>query len=133
MLGIGALLWGVFLFWPGSLFPSDLQIASGTGRSTYAIMAQIAPEWVWASAFTLHGSFLLLSIFVRVPPSAALLDAFNGAVLWATATLSCYLSHFHGWSTYQPPAAMGADAAMVFGSSWWLIRVWADKEHEASH
>ena len=75
MLGIGALLWGVFLFWPGALFPTDAQITAGAGRSTYALMAQIAPEWLWATAFTLHGSFLLLSAVFRVPPAAALIDA----------------------------------------------------------
>ena len=133
MLAMGALLWGCFLFWPGNLFPTELQMANGTGRSTYTIMAQLAPEWLWGAAFTTHGLFLLISIFFRVPPSAALIDAFNGAVLWATATISCYLSHFHGWATYQPPAAMGADAAMVLGSFWWLIRVWADKDYEARH
>jgi hypothetical protein len=133
MLGFGALLWGIFLLWPGELFPTDAQIAAHTGRTTYAIMAQIAPEWLWALAFTVHGAFLLLSIFVRVPPSAALIDAFNGAVLWLVATISCYAAHFNGWATYQPPAAMGADAAMAVGSLWWLIRVWADKDYEAKH
>lgn len=133
MLAMGALLWGLFLFWPGDLFPTEAQIITRTGRSTYALMAQMAPEWLWASAFTLHGSFLLLSIFYRVPPAAALLDAFNGCALWAAATISCYLAHFTSWATYQPPAAMGADAAMVLGSFWWLVRVWADRDYEASH
>jgi hypothetical protein len=108
-------------------------IANGVGRTTYALMAQIAPEWVWATAFAIHSVFLLASIFFRVPPAAALLDAFNGAALWTAATSACYLAHFHGWATYQPPAAMGADAAMVIASWWWLVRVWADKNYEASH
>ena len=133
MLGIGALLWGVFLFWPGELFPTAAQIVAGTGRSTYVLMSQIAPEWLWATAFVLHGSFLLLSSVFRVPPAAALLDAFNGAALWTTATMACYMAHFKGWATYQPPAAMGADVAMVLGSLWWLVRVWADKDYEAKH
>lgn len=132
MLALGALFWALFLAWPGALFPTEAQILAGTGRTTYALMA-VAPEWLWSLCFGIHGSFLLLSIFYRVPPAAALLDAFNGAALWTAATACCYIAHFHGWATYQPPAAMGADAAMVVGSWWWLVRVWADRDYEASH
>ena len=133
ILSMGAMLWALFLFWPGQLFPTAAQIADGQGRTTYALMAQIAPEILWALCFAAHGSFLAVSIFFRVPPAAALLDAFNGAVLWSAATTACYLAHFHGWATYQPPAAMGADAAMVIASWWWFVRVWADKNYEAQN
>ncbi len=132
MLGTGALLWGIFLAWPGALFPTAEQIAAGTGRTTYALMATF-PEWLWSVMFLLHGTFLLLSTFYKVPPAAALLDAFNGMILWVGATAACYISHFHSWATYQPPAAMGADLAMAMGSVWWLIRVLSDKDYEASH
>ena len=40
-LGISAILWGIFLGWPGDLFPTPDEIAMGKGRLTYAIMAQI--------------------------------------------------------------------------------------------
>lgn len=132
MLGTGALWWGIFLAWPGALFPTVEQIANGTGRTTYALMATF-PEWLWATLFMLHGMFLITSIFIKVPPAAALLDAFNGMLLWVCATAACYVSHFHGWETYQPPAAMGADLAMAMGSIWWFIRVCADKDYEAAH
>lgn len=132
MLAAGALFWSAFLFWPGQLFPNPAQIAAGTGRTTYALMA-FFPELMWATAFGLHGLFLLASVFWRVPPAAALLDAFNGSVLWTAATYMCYAAHFHGWATYQPPAAMGADLAMMLASWWWFIRVWADKNYESSH
>ena len=133
ILATGAMFWAMFLFWPGALFPTESMIANGVGRTTYALMAQIAPEWLWASCFMLHGAFLFVSIFFRVPPSAALIDAFNGAALWTAATASCYLAHFNNWATYQPPAAMGADAAMVLASWWWFVRVWADKNYEAQN
>ena len=132
MLAAGALFWSLFLFWPGDLFPTAAQIAEGNGRTTYALMA-FFPEWLWALSFGVHGAFLLLSVIYRVPPYAALLDAFNGAVLWSAATFMCYAAHFKGWVTYQPPAAMGADLAMVMASWWWFIRVWADKSYESSH
>lgn len=132
-LALGSIFWALFLFCSGALFPTPEQIVAGTGRQTYALMAQLAPEAVWAFAFLLHGIFLGASIFVKVPARAALLDAFNGAGLWSTATAACYMAHFQGWSTYQPPAAMGADLAMVLASWWWLVRVWADKLYEASH
>jgi len=133
MLAMGAILWSAFLMWPGSLFPTPAQIAAGTGRTIYSLMAEMAPEYCWAALFGIHGCFLLLSIFIKVPPLAALVDAFNGAALWSTATFACYASHFHGWATYQPPAAMSADLAMVFASWWWFVRVWADKNYEANH
>lgn len=132
MLAMGALFWAIFLAWPGALFPTAAQIAAGTGRTTYALMA-VFPEWLWAICFAIHGTFLIVSIFFKVPPESALLDAFNGAALWTAATSMCYLAHFKGWATYQPPAAMGADAAMCIGSWWWLVRVWADKNYEARH
>lgn len=133
LMGFGALLWSLFLFWPGDLFPSAEQLVAGTGRQTYAIMAVLAPEWLWGAAFALHGTFLLTSTIFKVPPYAALLDSFNGALLWMVATAACYVSHFNGWATYQPPAAMGADVAMVISSWWWFVRVLADKNYEACH
>lgn len=132
-LAIGAICWSIMLLWPGDLFPTAAQIAAGTGRTTYTLMAIIMPELLWAAAFGIHGIFLFISTFVRVPPAAAMLDAFNGAALWSTATAACFLSHFKGWATYQPPAAMGADLALALTSWWWFVRVWADKKYEADH
>lgn len=131
MLSTGALLWAVLLLWPGELFPTQAQMAAGTGRTTYALMT-FMPELAWAALFGLHGTFLGLSCFYKVPPWAALLDAFNGAALWTIATGCCYLSNFQGWATYQPPA-MGSDVVMCLTSWWWFVRVLADKNYEACH
>ncbi len=133
LLGWGAICWGLFLFWPGALFPTEAQIASGTGRTTYAVMAQLAPELLWAACFMLHGTFLIVSVYFKVPPTAAIIDAFNGAVLWISATAACFMAHFHGWASYHPPAAMGSDFVMAVGSFWWFLRVCADRDYEAKH
>ena len=46
VLAWGSILWAVFLWWPGDLFPNAAEIAAGKGRTTYALMAQIAPEHI---------------------------------------------------------------------------------------
>ena len=137
MLSMGALLWAAFLFWPYfldvQLFPTVPQIAGGTGRTTYAVMAQIADEWVWGLLFLLHGLFLIVGVFYKVPAGMALLDSFNGAALWTCATAACYMAHFKGWNIYLPPAAMGMDLAAVLASWWWFVRVLANSQHEAEN
>ncbi len=137
MLSLGALLWAAFLLWPYylgiQLFPNAEQIASGVGRTTYSVMAQIADAWIWATLFGLHGIFLFVSVFYKVHPGAALLDAFNGAAIWTCATAACYLAHFKGWGSFMPPAAMGMDVAAVFASWWWFVRVLANPRYEADN
>ena len=124
-LSIGAFLWSLFLFWPGDLFTP--------ARHTYFIMSQIATENTWATLFFIQGWFALYTIVSGVKNHVTLaLDAFLGCILWTSSTAACYMSHFTGWGSYQPPAAMSAEVILVFASWWHLIRYWAEEieEHE---
>ena len=127
VLAWGSILWAVFLWWPGSLFPNAAEIAAGEGRTTYALMAQIAPEHVWGFAFGLQGVVMLWAlIYARRNKVVFYVDAILGALLWTVATFACFAAHFHGWSTYQPPAAMSAEVVLTVLSWWHLVRYWAD-------
>ena len=122
-LAIGALLWSTLLFWPGDLFTP--------ARPTYFIMSQIASETSWATLFLIQGWIAMYTLLFKARNHVTLaLDAFLGCSLWTASTLACYLSHFHGWDTYQPPAAMSAEVILMFASWWHLVRYWAEENSE---
>ena len=136
-LAIGALTWALLLILPSlagqHLFPDPAHFVTGQGKLTYLVMAKIMPEQAWALMFAMHGLFLMVGVFYKVPPAANLLDAFNGAALWTTATASCFIAHFIGWPEHSTPAAMSMDFSAVLLSWWWFVRCLADPRHEADH
>lgn len=125
LLGMSSLAWAVMLMWPAAspLFPTLEQIKLGQGRTTYAIMALIAPEWQWASLFALQGVVALCAVLYNIRTRLVLwVEGILGCMLWTTATISCFVSHFRSWDTYNLPAAMAAELMLTVGAWWVLVR-----------
>lgn len=126
MLGIGAVFIGLGFLWPVSVFPTPEQLAIGAGRHTYALMAQIAPEWLWGVSFLLQGLLMLWSLILNYRNKVLLwLDACFGSVLWTVAIGACYLAYWNGFdhlATYRPPAIMGGEVAAAIASWWVFVR-----------
>jgi hypothetical protein len=132
ILGLSSLAWAIMLLWPGALFPTAAQITAGTGRTTYAIMAMAAGELYWATAFAVQGIVTLLAIVYDLRTRLVLwVEGILGCLLWTAATISCFVSHFRGWDTYQPPAAMAAELMLTVGAWWVLVRYKVEDEHGA--
>lgn len=130
-LAVGSIVWAALLLWPGRLFPSPEQLLVGCSaadgcRQTYAMMAYLASEEGWAAAFFFQGCVAIYTVLTGVRSRTTLaFDAFLGCILWTSTTLMCFFSHFKGWASYQPPAAMSADVMAALASWWHLIRFWA--------
>lgn len=125
---LGSLLWALFLLWPGDLFPTAAEIAAGQGRTTYALMAQVASETIWASLFLFQAAVMSWSLIFAVRNRFVFLaDALLGCILWTASTILCFVAHFKGWATYRPPAAMSAEVAMTFASWWHFVRYMFDE------
>lgn len=135
-IACGSMLWAIQLALPIQLFPTAEQIAAGGGRTTYTLMATIAPEWAWALAFMVHSVWAFYTLLTGVRNTVTLAcDGFLGCLLWTTSTLACFASHWPQhlpfWSAleeYPPPAAMSADLIMAFYAWWHMIRFWAEEE-----
>jgi hypothetical protein len=125
-LAIGAIFIGLGFCWPTQIFPTAEQIASGQGRHTYALMAQIAPEWAWALAFLAQGLIMAWSLLSGYRTKWLLwLDAAFGVVLWTAAIGACYLAYWRGFDRimdYRPPAIMGGEIAATLASWWVFVR-----------
>jgi hypothetical protein len=125
-LALGAIFVGLGFLWPTPVFPTAEQIAAGSGRHTYALMALIAPELVWAALFLLQGAVMMVSLFTGYRSKLLLwTDAVLGVVLWTTAIGACYLAYWRGFANileYRPPAIMGGEVACVLASWWVLVR-----------
>lgn len=123
-LGLGAVFIGLGFAWPTAIFPTPEQIAAGAGRHTYALMAQIAPEWAWSLAFFTQGAVMLFSLISNYRSRALLwLDAAFGVVVWTAAIGACYLAYWRGFdriAEYRPPAIMGVEVAAVL-AQWWIF------------
>lgn len=114
-LAFGSLLWSMMLFWPGELFTPV--------RTTYHLMATIAPEHIWAALFALQGSVMVYSLLWGYRSQLSFVsDAVLGCLLWTSTTVACFLSHFQTWATYQPPAAMSYEVMGMLASWWCLVR-----------
>lgn len=125
LLGMSSIAWAVMLMWPAQapLFPTRVQIELGQGRTTYAVMALIGAEWQWASLFALQGVAAILAVLYNIRTRLVLwVEGILGCLLWTTATISCFASHFHSWETYNPPAAMAAELMLTAGAWWVLVR-----------
>jgi hypothetical protein len=112
-LAIGSILWGLFLLWPGDLFTP--------ARTTYLVMAEIAPEHCWGTAFVLQGVVMMYSMLWGYRSNIYFIaDALLGCVLWTASTAACFMAHYQSIQTYQPPAAMSYEI-MGAASSWWVL------------
>lgn len=120
-LAMGSLLWALFLFWPGELF--------NPSRTTYVVMAEIAPEGCWAAAFLVQGIVMLYSLLWGYRSKLSFVaDALLGCVLWTTSTAACFIAHYHSLATYQPPAAMSYELVGALASWWCLVRYSLEKK-----
>ena len=125
LVGMSSLAWAVMLLWPATypLFPTLEQIKLGHGRTLYSIMALIMPDWQWAALFALQGVVTLFAVLYNVRTRLVLwIEGILGCLLWTTATISCFVSHFRSWDTYSPPAAMAAELMLTIGAWWVLVR-----------
>ena len=126
MLGMGAVFIGLGFLWPVPVFPTAEQLATGTGRHTYSLMAQMAPEWLWGISFLVQGSLMLWSLVLDYRNRLLLwLDACFGSLLWSLAIGACYLAYWSGFEnimSYRPPAIMGGEVAAALASWWVLVR-----------
>ncbi len=106
-LALGAMLWGLMLFWPGETF----------GRPTYALMARFAPEEVWAALFCAQGAYAVYSLITDARGKFAFLfEGVLGCMLWTGSCISMLLS------VYPPPAAIAGEIALAVASWWHLVR-----------
>ena len=125
-LALGAIFIGLGFLWPVDTFPTAAQLAAGTGRHTYALMARIAPEEAWGIAFLVQGALMLHSLLTANYNCRLLwLDAFFGMVLWTVSISACYLAYWNGFEhlmEYRPPAIMGGEVAAAMASWWIFIR-----------
>jgi hypothetical protein len=132
-LALGAIFIGLGLSWPTGIFPTPAQIVAGQGRSTYALMAQIAPEWVWAACFLIQGSVMMFSLLSDYRSKWLLwIDAAFGVIIWTVAIGACYLAYWRGFDRimeYRPPAIMGGEVAAVLASWWVFVRYHVDSQH----
>lgn len=125
LVGMSSLAWAVMLLWPATypLFPTLEQIKLGHGRTLYSIMALIMPDWQWAALFALQGVVTLFAVLYNVRTRLVLwIEGILGCLLWTTATISCFVSHFRSWDTCRPPAAMAAELMLTIGAWWVLVR-----------
>lgn len=111
MLGWSSVIWAVMLVWPGDTFT----------RQTYAVMAEIAPEPVWAGAFLIVGLIQLYNSFSAVlggelPAWFSKFDSFLGFVVWAGAVISILVAQS------PPPAAIAGEIVMAFAAFWVFVR-----------
>ena len=129
LIALSSLTWAVLLFWSGDLFEAS--------RKTYAIMAQIASEPVWATLFLLHGILAFWTLKTSANNKLSLWgDAFLGCILWTTSTFACFIAHWPNgdfltaFATYNPPAAMSGELWVAIFSWWSFVRHWADSGKE---
>lgn len=125
ILAGGAIFIGLGFAYPTPIFPTPEQLALGQGRHTYALMAQIAPEWLWSCAFLLQGGIMLWSLLWDYRSKVLLVcDATFGVILWTVAILACYFAYWKGFANmheYSPPAIMGGEFMEMLAI--WLLFV----------
>ena len=105
-LFLGELFWAIMLLWNGDTF----------SRPTYAHMALIMNEELWALVFALS-AITQLTIVLMDDMHGKFARYFAGwnAILWMYVAWSMLAS------VYPPPAAIGGEIALAFGAAWvWL-------------
>lgn len=106
-LAIAEFAWFVMLAWPGDTF----------GRQTYAGMASIAIEPVWAVMFGVSAAMQAAIVIFSLCGTkfANVFGAWNAA-LWIVTVVAMLLS------VYPPPAAIGGEVALMAAAIWIGIR-----------
>ncbi len=116
-------------FWFGLLslgyasFMSFSEYASHPG-SSYVLMFNIAPDWVWSLAFVIHGFALLYGAFTRKYSTfLLLLEGVLGVAVWSAAAAATTLEQ----------GAPGGTTVGALIALWVLIRYpthheWESKE-----
>lgn len=131
ILSLGSLTWAAMLLLPSELF--------NPGRTTYRIMAEIAPEWAWGTAFLIHGVFSMSTLTHNTRNRVTLtLDGLLGCILWTSSTAACFAAHwpaqyptfYEQLINFPPPAAMSGEFWVSVASWWHLVRHWAEEENE---
>lgn len=123
MLGIASLFWAVLLLWHVPLFPTDEQIAAGTGRMTYALMAQMMPEKVWGALFLVHAVFTVVGVLLwRRYSTYFWAEGVLGCLLWTSSTAATFLAHSRLWGEFAPPAATASGIVLTMVAWWILVR-----------
>lgn len=114
-IALSSLIFALLLWWPGALFTPS--------RTTYRLMAEIGSENVWGLFFFIHAVFATVTLlWCKFNRITFVGDALLGALLWTTATVACFASHWQHGAPYAPPAAMSAEVGILFASWWYLIR-----------
>lgn len=110
LLVCAELAWAITLAWPGETF----------GRETYALMAAIASETVWARVFAITAAVQAWILWSgRYHSRCSLAFAAWDTLLWWTVVATIHFSIF------PPAAAISGGTAMALGASWVLIRTGA--------
>lgn len=110
-LAFGALMWAVLLAWPGDLFHA---------RPVYRVMAEVAPQTVWALAFGIQGLFALAALLTGCRNRLVwFMEGLGGCILWTAACIACLTA----FGYESPPATMASDIALA-GASWWNLVRW---------
>lgn len=107
LLGLAEVVWGITLLMPGDTF----------GRPTYAVMAAVAKEEVWACIMVVT-AFLQFCILIRQKyhtRRAVIFAAYN-STLWWYLVVSMYMS------VTPPPAAISGEFALAVGAAWVFVR-----------
>lgn len=109
-LGTASIIWAIMLFWPGETF----------ARQTYAVMAHIANEHIWATAFLAVGVaniYNVVSAFWKPwPRFISRFDALLTATVWCAAVVSMLIA------VSPPPAAIAGEIAIAITAFWIFVR-----------
>lgn len=102
--GLASIFFGVFMYLSDTVHNPD---------SEYVLMLQIAPDWLWASGFLVHGVALLYGVITRRYSTILLLvEGVLGVALWTAASIAMSVSQ----------GAVGASAAGALIAAWICIR-----------
>lgn len=124
LIALSSLTWAFLLFWSNDVFT----------RKTYELMAQLAPQVVWASLFFIHGIAAIRSIVCEECSAtfcrkwgrelSFVSDSLLGMLLWTSSTLLCFAAHWPTTGSWiQQLASFPAPAAMA-GEFWVAVYSW---------
>ena len=105
-VALGSFIWGVMLLYPGDTFSRYV---------IYHIMAEMAQEWVWGSAFLLHAVMLFVNGARNTTQVCRLITNTLGAVLWVGVTMSIFVNPI------PLPAIFAGHIALALESLWILL------------
>jgi len=134
-LSMGAFLTAIFLLWPGSTFPTDIEIQSGSlYHHEFKYMALWAREELWGIAFFIQSVWGYYTLRTGVKNCVTLvLDGILGCLLWTSSTILVMASYWPEGAfslnqilSFSPPATVAPEVIMCTMSYWHLIRYWIE-------